>query len=672
MAECDIIICVHNCLHHLVRCIDSVREHTAYPDYRLIIVNDGSDSATSEYLSSLRDATVIRNIKSAGYLKSANRGLSFSRSRYKVLLNSDTIVTPGWLTKLVRAAESSPNVGLASPLSNSAQTLTVKIPPGLGFLQANEVIERSSRRKYPPAVTVVGFCLLVTQKLIDAIGLFDEAFGPGYAEECDYHYRAVSAGFSAVIADDTYIYHVEGASRRKYDWPLKKNMKLFMDRWGERYRKDMDEYDRRDDLGYLRQKDTMELAAGVPPEERRLDVLFVLIEMAAYGGVIDVIEIVNRLILRGVRASIATFSPQMLKMDTLFAPIVYDSISAFRDSPPSAKLVVATSHHTVYPICSAYINEADIRLAYYIQDYESWFEESSRESAVLTYPMIDNKITISAWLHDKLLEEHGQESVTIPLGVDRTLFYPRDRTPRKKARRIAAMVRVDPRRGMKNLFEALRILSSRKRIKVDLFGSAWVDPGSPHFPYVHHGVLSREETARLLSRADVAIDPSAFHGFGLIGLEAMASGTPTVLTDCGGIREYAVDGFNAILVPPGDPEALSRGVIRIMEDDTLRRKIVENGTGTAERFDWDRQVDRIWEYLSGILHGPPTPPGAKAAELDRLSSCLTDWLIAELGRQKKRAGRLRGELDYILSRAPVRLGLRAKQLVRKILSTRRK
>ena len=100
------------------------------------------------------------------------------------------------------------------------------------------------------------------------------------------------------------------------------------------------------------------------------------------------------------------------------------------------------------------------------------------------------------------------------------------------------MVRREPRRGMENLLRALRMLSSKRLIQVDLFGPAWVDPGAAFFPYVHHGVLSRAETAQLLSRADIVVDPSAFHGFGLIGLEAMASGTPSVLTDCGGIGEY--------------------------------------------------------------------------------------------------------------------------------------
>ena len=671
MAECDITICVHNCLHHLVGCVESVRANTLYTDYRLIVVNDGSDRVTTEYISSLKGVTVLNNKKSIGYLKSANRGLSFSRSRYKVLLNSDTIVTPGWLTKLARAAGSGPNVGLVSPLSNSAQTLTIRMPPGLDFTRVNELIEKLSLKNYPPAVTVVGFCLLVTQELIDAIGLFDEAFGMGYVEECDYQYRAADAGFSAVIADDTYIYHVEGASRRGYDWPLKENLKLFMSRWEKQYEKDMDEYGRRDDLGYLRNKDTMELAAAAPREERDLDVLFVLMQMGTYGGVIDIVEIVNRLILKGVRASVATFSPPTLKMETLFEPIVYESLSDFRGSPPRAKLVVATSHHTVYPIYSAYMNEKDIRLAYYIQDYESWFEGSSREGAVLTYPLIDNRITISTWLHDKLLSGHGHESVMIPLGVDRNLFYPRGGAARKTAR-VAAMVRVEPRRGMENLFNALRMLSARRKVKVDLFGTAWVDPAKVHFSYVHHGVLSREETALLLSRAAVVIDPSAFHGFGLIGLEAMASGVPSVLTDCGGIREYARDGINALLVPPGDPDALARNVMRLMDDGDLRRKIVKNGLETAARFDWDIQADRIREYFSGLLEGPPTPIGEKAARFGRLSINLTDWLIAELGRQRQQAGRLRGELDYILSRPAVRYGLRAKRLLRRLTGNMRR
>ena len=75
-------------------------------------------------------------------------------------------------------------------------------------------------------------------------------------------------------------------------------------------------------------------------------------------------------------------------------------------------------------------------------------------------------------------------------------------------------------------------------------------------------ILQREAVPKLLSTVHVVIGPSLFQGFGLIGLEGMASGAACVLTDSGGVSEYAVHDVNALLVPPRDSGALSAGIRR--------------------------------------------------------------------------------------------------------------
>ena len=81
--------------------------------------------------------------------------------------------------------------------------------------------------------------------------------------------------------------------------------------------------------------------------------------------------------------------------------------------------------------------------------------------------------------------------------------------------------------------------------------------------------------------------------FGLPPLEAMACGVPVVTTDCGGIRDYAVDGYNALIVPPGDPEAVADAVLKILRDDKFRERLVEHGIETAKQRSWDKVVDKF-------------------------------------------------------------------------------
>jgi D-inositol-3-phosphate glycosyltransferase len=65
--------------------------------------------------------------------------------------------------------------------------------------------------------------------------------------------------------------------------------------------------------------------------------------------------------------------------------------------------------------------------------------------------------------------------------------------------------------------------------------------------------------------------------FGLVPLEAMASGCPLIATGVGGSSEYCLDGVNCIRMPPGDPAALARAVQQLAQSQDLRRRLVGGG-----------------------------------------------------------------------------------------------
>jgi hypothetical protein len=120
------------------------------------------------------------------------------------------------------------------------------------------------------------------------------------------------------------------------------------------------------------------------------------------------------------------------------------------------------------------------------------------------------------------------------------------------------MLRYEERRGFRYLLPALRAVSAHPGVEIVLFGAhRYEEEDFPHI--ITPGVLSRDGVARLLSTAHIVVDPSLFQGFGLVGLEAMASGAACVLTDSGGVMEYARHDDNALVVPPGDERALAGG-----------------------------------------------------------------------------------------------------------------
>src|SRR5690348_14711749 len=194
----DIVVPVYNAPDDLARCIDSVLAHTR-GDYRLIVIDDASpDPAVRAFLGTL-DArrlpqlVLLGNERNLGFTLNANRGIGAARRDADVvLLNSDTVVTSGWLDALARCAASDAAIGTITPFSNNAEICSLprfcennRWPPSRDTEMMVRALARAAVPTYPDLPTGVGFCLYLRRRLIDAIGVFDPVFGLGYGEEND-------------------------------------------------------------------------------------------------------------------------------------------------------------------------------------------------------------------------------------------------------------------------------------------------------------------------------------------------------------------------------------------------------------------------------------------------------------------------------------------------------
>ncbi len=171
---------------------------------------------------------LIRNDQARGYTFAANQGLRQSSAEFVILLNSDTIVTPSWVDRMIACAQSDSKIGLVGPLSNGATYQSIPeiivngdwadnpLPSNVFVDQMGEWVANYSERLYPDMKFLNGFCLMIRHQLIDEIGYFDEEnFGIGYGEENDYCLRARKAGWRLALADDTYIFHAQSRSYKQ-------------------------------------------------------------------------------------------------------------------------------------------------------------------------------------------------------------------------------------------------------------------------------------------------------------------------------------------------------------------------------------------------------------------------------------------------------------------------
>lgn len=209
-ARCDLIIPVWNQLSYTRGCLESIRRHTP-ESVRLIVVDNGSTDGTGDYLRELpsrlgKPLTVITNSANLGYVRAVNQGLQVSRAPYVCLLNNDTVVTEGWLSGLLAAAGSRPEVGLLNPLGNVGgpwsearwRRVREQLARGAGKI---EELEHCS-----------GFCLFIKREVLERVGLFDETFGMGNFEDNDYCERARQAGFLSAKAHDVWVHHIQNRS----------------------------------------------------------------------------------------------------------------------------------------------------------------------------------------------------------------------------------------------------------------------------------------------------------------------------------------------------------------------------------------------------------------------------------------------------------------------------
>lgn len=218
------------------------------------------------------------------------------------------------------------------------------------------------------------------------------------------------------------------------------------------------------------------------------------------------------------------------------------------------------------------------------------------------------------------LRPHLGKTVVIPPGVDAERFHPGVPVERLRARWpgrelvlfVGQLHRSHGHKGLPVLLEAIaRLRRSRPAAHLLVVGGG---DGLPALRRLAErdglrgavellGPVGDEELPALYRLADVAVLPSIndTEGFGMVILEANAAGTPAVGSRVGGIPAAIEDGRTGLLVPPGDPGALSDAVGRLLADPSLRSRL---GAQARERvvrdFAWRVQVERYARLVAEL------------------------------------------------------------------------
>jgi GT2 family glycosyltransferase len=247
----SIVILTHDNQAFSRMCLTSVLENTEYPNYEVIVVDNASSDGTVGDLQSLAgkfpNIKVILNDYNSGFGPGNNQGLRAGTGDIFVLLNNDTIVPRGWLTRLGRHLEDA-DLGIIGPGTNrSCNEAQIDIPYQT-YSQFQEVARSQGQRydgeRYPIRMPMM-FCAAFRRDTYERLGALDERYEIGMFEDEDYALRAKAEGLHVAWTPEVYVHHAYHGSIGKlvptgdYMRLVKQNQGRFEEKWGicwERHR----------------------------------------------------------------------------------------------------------------------------------------------------------------------------------------------------------------------------------------------------------------------------------------------------------------------------------------------------------------------------------------------------------------------------------------------------
>jgi len=652
LRQVDVVVCVHNALSDVRRCLHSITHNTPRLG-RLIIIDDGSEPETADYVRAFASehgrCTLLRNASAVGYTKAANQGMSASKAEHVVLLNSDTIVSRGWMERMGRCFTANTSTGIVGPLSNAASWQSVPerfasdgdwavnlLPSGVSVRTMAKLIASVSKLRRPRVPVVNGFCFMVSRRVIDAIGLFDEATFPlGYGEENDYCIRAAKAGFQLTIADDAYVYHAKSMS---FSHERRRELaRIGCAALDEKYGSDAiqqlsKQLKESSALEEVRQAVSQNLA-GLASPDRPISLLYLLPTRPGGGGVHSVVQESCGLRALGLDVQIVVPSARLEQFLDAYPSVQSDIFTSYESAEDLSLLsaerdaVVATVFTSVRLLAEIVNEHPHLLPVYYVQDYEPWICKPGSPQvaeAAASYDAIPGMLRFAKtdWICDMVIERHQVPVHKVTASLDHAVYFPPTSPDAEAAERsvcVSAMVR--PRTPRRSAAMTMRVLAQLKQrygdaVEIVTFGCSSDEaadlPAASTFEYDHRGILRREGVADVLRRSDIFIDLSTYQAFGRTALEAMACRTAVLVPSRGGTSEYAKDRVNARVVDTQSEQEVLTACAELIEDRSQIRNLSANAVSTASGYTVEAASRSVAALIQSALSIADVIPGDNA------------------------------------------------------------
>jgi phosphatidylinositol alpha-mannosyltransferase len=233
------------------------------------------------------------------------------------------------------------------------------------------------------------------------------------------------------------------------------------------------------------------------------------------------------------------------------------------------------------------------------------------------FDKLHGKIAVSEAAKATVARYFGGEFAIIPNGIDVNRFGGDHIRPLEQYAdgrlNILFVGRLDPRKGFRYLLRAFPLIKEElPQARLIVVGAYRRKEMSSflHYTREHHltgvkfvGRVSDEQLPRYYRSSHVFCAPSTgFESFGIVLLEAMAAGTPTVASNIPGYRDLLEDGREGFLVEPKNERSLAEAIIRILKDPAMQQRMGAQGRAKASQYSWRQVALRVLDYYQELLN----------------------------------------------------------------------
>ena len=560
-----------------------------------------------------------------GEVDACNRGLA-RRSADAVLLNSDAVVSPGWLSELAALAHSEERIAATSPMIDRAASDELA-----GDQEAREACLGLPRATTTPQLE--GSCAYLRGDAIDATGRLDPIFSSRQAAIDDWVNRAQSRGFFVRRANHVVILDAgEPLDPSEATESYRIDQEVLDQRWPHHgcqiasFRRSLDgslavHASRLKATGILRVAFDIR---HIPAEQVGTRTLAVSLGRAlAERPDVELTLLVKHPVqAEGLEGRIVTEEQWQDDVAVIHKPAqVFDR--------QQLKLLFESSAHVVI----TYQDLISYRVPVVFDGYNGF--EAYRATSNLSMQAAQRIIASSRNAASEIAYEFGiprDEVAVVRLGVDAGQFAPREPgddesfAELKLPGRYFFSVATDyPHKNLAGLLEAYSSLRRRwsqgeppglvlagyvMGAGAQLYDALRSDPSREGLTFL--GPVSAQQLRILYQHADALIYPSLYEGFGLPPLEAMAAGTPVIALPFSSVPEV---GGDSVLYADGlSVGALERAMERLATEADLRDELRRRGLARVEQFRWEQTARAAVEvYRSAVLH-----PSERSLQMRRL------------------------------------------------------